>query len=109
MFVDAKFLRVDVQKEVYGLFVRYSGVFNRLDKSQKKAQSIVPSLLLSNHPEGSVIHASGSQMWELKRVQSVSSFNSITGMPSGQNDFCRLRIRGHFVLGVDCRVLIRSP
>ena len=108
--LDAKFLGVEVQKEPYGLFARFMdpasrAAFNRLTAKEKKTQSIVPDLLFNNHPEGSVIQANGAQMWEIKRIQAVTSFNRTTGRPSGPNDYYRQRRSGPFVKGADRRVV----
>ena len=84
IYTDCRVLDVAAQKEVYAMFARFMlpdarAAYNRLTRKEKKTQSIVHDLLLNNHPEGSVIQANGAQMWEIKRIQALKSFNRNTG------------------------------
>jgi len=107
IYLDAKYLGVVIQKEVYGMFSRYFDTagnegFNRLSDREKRTQAIVPDLVTSHHPADSVIAVSGPQMWELKRIQSVSSFNR-SGRATGQNEYYQVRQRGRLVRATDRR------
>ena len=76
--------------------------FNRLSDREKRTQTIVPDLVTSHHPPGSALAVSGPQMWELKRVHSITSF-SRTGEQTGLNDYFRPRRVGRLVRGADRR------
>ena len=71
---------------------------------KKRLQTIVPDLVTANHPEGSVLQTPGPQMHEIKRIQSILSFNRITGISTGQNDLYKARLRSSFVRATDRRV-----
>ena len=65
---------------MYGIFTRFFDLagkedFNRLSEQEKRTRTIVPDLVTSPHPADSAIAVCGPQMWEIKRAQSVLSFN----------------------------------
>jgi hypothetical protein len=98
IFLDGKFLGLQIQKEVYGLFSRYhsaegSARYGTLSQKEKKTQTIVPDLVTHHHPPGSILCVPGPQMWELKRIQSAQSFDRGLGTPSGLNQYYRSRPR----------------
>ena len=99
IYLDAKFLGVEVKQEVYGLFARFFSprgreAYGSLNQVEKKLQTIIPDLVTSRHPADSMIHANGPKMWEVKRAHSAQAFNRDSGLPDGLNDFYRLRNRG---------------
>jgi len=108
IFLNAKFLGIAIQKEVYGLFTHFFDLgkrddYNRLSAREKRTQTIVPDLVTNHHPSDSVIFANGPQMWELKRVHAVHTFNRTTGVPMGLNEHHSLRQNGRLVRGADRR------
>jgi hypothetical protein len=63
--MDANFLYVDFRQEVSGLFTRFFSDegrhrFDALPLESKKKQTIIPDLLSSNHPDGSLFANSNS-------------------------------------------------
>ena len=101
------------KKEVYGLFMRYFSVagrndYGKLNTVDKKTQSIVPDLVTSHHPEGSSLQVPGPQMWELKRVWSVQSFERQTGKATGLNDLYRPHPRSGPMSGANRREALIS-
>jgi len=76
--------------------------YNLLSDREKRTQTIVPDLVTSHHPPGSALTVSGPQMWELKRVHSITSF-SRTGEQTGLGDYYRPRRVGRLVRGADRR------
>jgi hypothetical protein len=108
IYLDAKFVGVEVKKEVYGLFARFfspSGqqAYGSLNQAEKRRQTIIPDLVTSYHSDGSILQANGPQMWEVKRAHSVQTFSRDSGLPDGLNDFYRLRNRGRMVRAADRR------
>ena len=91
IYQDMKFLGLIAQMEVYGVVKRFFDVegkdkYDSLNNREKKLQTIVLDFITSNHPEGSPISANGDQMWELKRIHSLTSFNC-QGAPKGLNEY----------------------
>jgi hypothetical protein len=106
--LDAKFVGVEVKKEVYGMYARFfspSGreAYGSLNQEAKQRHTIIPDLVKSYHPYDSILQANGPQMWELKRAQSVQAFSHDSGLPDGLNGFYRLRNRGCMVRAADRR------
>jgi len=109
IYLDARFLGIQIQSEVYGLFTHHHSdegrtAYGNLSQREKRLQTIVPDLVTANHPEGSVLQTPGPQMHEIKRIQSILSFNRITGISTGQNDLYKARLRSSFVRATDRRV-----
>ena len=80
VFLDAKFLRMDIQQEVSGMLTRLfalagRGDFNRHSDREKRTRTIVPGLVTNHHPADSAIAAPGPRMWVLKQLHPVTSFN----------------------------------
>jgi hypothetical protein len=70
IYLDAKFLGIEVKKEVYGMFARFfspSGrdAYGSLNQAAKRRPTIIPDFVTSYHPYGSILQANGPQMWEL--------------------------------------------
>ena len=63
----------------------------------ERRQAIIPDLVASYHPYGSILQANGPPMWELKRAHSVQAFSRDSGLPDGLNDFYCLQNRGRMV------------
>ena len=108
VFLDSRFLGCLMQKEVYGLFLRFFSVegrnaFGKLSRVDKKTQSIVPDLVTSHHPESSPLQVPGPQMWEIKRVWSVQSFARLTGEATGLSDLYRPHPRSGPMSGANRR------
>ena len=76
--------------------------YDSLNNREKKLQTIVPDFVTSNHPEGSPISANGDQMWELKRIHSLTSFNC-QGAPKGLNEYYCQRQSATFQRAADQR------
>ena len=89
-YLDGRALGIDIQSKVYGLFNRhhsYEGqeAYEALSRRQRSQQTTVPDLTSSNRIGGSVLQTQGLQMHEIKRIQSIPSFNRNTGKPTGLN------------------------
>ena len=107
IYQDMKFLGLIAQMEVYGVVKRFFDVegkdkYDSLNNREKKLQTIVPDFITSNHPEGSPISANGDQMWELKRIHSLTSFNC-QGAPKGLNEYYCQRQSATFQRAADQR------
>jgi hypothetical protein len=86
IYLDAKFVGVEVKKKVYGMFARFfspSGqeAYGSLNQAAKRRQTIILDLVTSYHPYGSILQANGPEMWELKRAHSVQAFSRDSGLP----------------------------
>ena len=98
IYVDGRALGINLQKEEYDLFTRYHSLegreaYDNLSRRKHSQQTIVPDLTSANHIEGSVLQTTGLQMHEIKRIQSILSFNRNTGIPTGTNDLYSVRRR----------------
>jgi hypothetical protein len=60
IYLDAKFVGVEVKKKVYGMFARFfspSGreAYGSLNQAAKRRQTIIPDLVTSYHPYDSIL------------------------------------------------------
>ena len=83
MFQDGRRIKINIQKEVYGLFTPYMDhgrrmMFENMAHDLKLTQAIVPDLVVRNSPFGSPLLApvGMSQMIELKRKHSPTTSKS---------------------------------
>jgi hypothetical protein len=58
-----------------------------MSDKEKKKQTIVPDLVMHNHPAESPIYSVGLQMYEIKRTHAVNSFSRFTGRSTGPNSY----------------------
>ena len=60
IYLDAKFVGVEVKKVVYGMFARFFSpslreAYGSLNQAAKRRQTIIPGLVTSYHPYGSTL------------------------------------------------------
>jgi hypothetical protein len=73
--LDAKFLGLQTTKGQYGMFNHYfsfegQDVYGRLNRQEKRSQTMVPDIVMNNHPQA---HPSGAQfrpsIWAFHRAK----------------------------------------